>query len=100
MTCFGQTGPSSGIYYVLRKLLHCVGFEVLTVVVMKSSIFWDITPYSAYHLPSPWFFACHIFPPLRLRRCFLPTRRLTFSGLHGVITQEVELFVTLWSSII
>jgi hypothetical protein len=25
----------------------CVGFEVLTVVVMKSSTFWDITPCSA-----------------------------------------------------
>jgi hypothetical protein len=24
--------------------MHCVGFEVLTAVVMKSSMFWDITP--------------------------------------------------------
>jgi hypothetical protein len=24
---------------------NCVGLEVLTAVVMKSSMFWDITPY-------------------------------------------------------
>jgi hypothetical protein len=31
----------------IRKLgTPCVGFEVLTAVVMKSTLFWDITPYS------------------------------------------------------
>jgi hypothetical protein len=25
---------------------HCVGFEALSAVVMKSSLFWDITPCS------------------------------------------------------
>jgi hypothetical protein len=32
---------------ILRKLRHGnVTFEVLTAVVMRSTIFWDITPYS------------------------------------------------------
>jgi hypothetical protein len=30
----------------VHKQLVSVGFQVLTAVVMKSSIFWDITPYS------------------------------------------------------
>jgi hypothetical protein len=42
-----------------------VGFEILTVVVMKSTVFWDITP------------------------CI----RLTFNGLHGVISQKIILFI-------
>jgi hypothetical protein len=25
---------------------HGLGFEVLTAIIMKSSVFWDITPYS------------------------------------------------------
>jgi hypothetical protein len=31
---------------LLDKLTHYVGFEVSTAVVMKSTIFWDITPCS------------------------------------------------------
>jgi hypothetical protein len=37
-----------------------IGFDVLTAVVMKSSAFWDITPYS----------------PLEVNRLFVLTRRL------------------------
>jgi hypothetical protein len=33
-----------------RTFLCIVGFEVLTAVVMKNAIFWDITPYSALKL--------------------------------------------------
>jgi hypothetical protein len=29
-----------------------------------------------------------------VRRCVPPKRRLTFSGLHGVIPQEIVLFIT------
>jgi hypothetical protein len=43
---------------------HSVGFEVLTAVVMKSSIFWDKTPCS----------------PLKPIRCFGGTRRLHLQG--------------------
>jgi hypothetical protein len=30
------------LWQILESLLHYVGFEVLTAVVMKFSIFWDI----------------------------------------------------------
>jgi hypothetical protein len=32
---------------IFRTLLNYVGSEVFTAVVMKSIIFWDMTPYSA-----------------------------------------------------
>jgi hypothetical protein len=32
--------------YIHVGQLYLLGFEVVTAVVMKSSIFWDITPYS------------------------------------------------------
>jgi hypothetical protein len=41
-----------------------VGFEVLTAVVMKSSVFWDITPCS----------------PLKVNRCFGGTYRIHLQG--------------------
>jgi hypothetical protein len=41
-----------------------VGFEVLTPVVMKSTIFWDMTPWS----------------PLSVNRCFGLTYRLHLQG--------------------
>jgi hypothetical protein len=41
-----------------------VGFEVLTAVVMKSTVFWDVTPYS----------------PLEVNRCFGGTYHLHFQG--------------------
>jgi hypothetical protein len=47
-----------------------VGFEVLTAMLMKSSIFWDITTYS----------------PLEVNR------------LHRVISQKVEIFILILSS--
>jgi hypothetical protein len=54
----------------------CVGFKVITAVVMKSTIFWDIKPYSPLRL---------FFRPRRWRRYVPPKRRLIPSGLHGVI---------------
>jgi hypothetical protein len=46
-------------------MIKCVGFEVLTAVVTKSTIYWNITPCS----------------PLNVK------------GLHGVISQKTELFM-------
>jgi hypothetical protein len=61
-----------------------VGFEVLTAVVTKSSIFSDITPCS----------------PLKASR-HVPTKlRLNFNGLHGVASQETELFMFVFTSLI
>jgi hypothetical protein len=61
--------------YISSKRLSC----------MKSSVFWDITPCS----------------PLKISRCFggsyrlhPPKRQLTFNGLHGVISQKIERFIT------
>jgi hypothetical protein len=55
---------------VIKK--NVVGFEVFTAVVMKSIIFWDMTPFS----------------PLRWRRYVPPKRRVQLNGLHGVISQK------------
>jgi hypothetical protein len=72
----------------------------------KSSIFWDIMPYgpleanrrfggtSACHLLSRWYLAQLIFRPWRWRRYVSPKRWLTFSGLHGVISEKIVLFIT------
>jgi hypothetical protein len=72
---------------------------------MKSSIFWVITPcnplkasrrfgriWELRFVPlSRWFLYCLILRPWKCRQ-FIPTKsRLTFKGLHGVISQEIEL---------
>jgi hypothetical protein len=50
--------------YMNRKFLVVVGFGVLTAVVMKSTIFWDIMSCS----------------PLKVNRRFGGTYRLNFQG--------------------
>jgi hypothetical protein len=79
----------------MLKNRNVLGCKVLTAVVMKSSVFWDITPFS----------------PLKVNRRFGGTRRLhvqgrrisqarnqrkaggkALNGLHGVISQKIELF--------
>jgi hypothetical protein len=95
---------------------HCstfVGFEALTAVVMKGPIFWYITPCSllkvnrrfggtcrfhfqgrirressACHLLSRWFLARLILRHWRWRQYVPLKRRLTFNGLHSVITRH------------
>jgi hypothetical protein len=39
-------GPERLPHLRATTKITSAGFEVLTVVIMKSSIFWDITPYS------------------------------------------------------
>jgi hypothetical protein len=89
----------------------CAGFEVLTGVVMKSSIFWDVTPCSPLKLKRRFGETCGlhlqgrriglarnqrkskwqekpawlILRPWRRRRHVPPKHRLTFKELHGVI---------------
>jgi hypothetical protein len=63
------------------------------------SIFLNITPFSLcsrlWLLPaSSWFLAWLILRPWRWRRYVRPKRRLTFNGLHGVISQQTEHFIT------
>jgi hypothetical protein len=43
---------------------------------------------------SRWFLARHIFRPWRWRRYVPPKRRLTFNGLHSIMSQKMVLFIT------
>jgi hypothetical protein len=65
------------------------------VKVLKSSVFWDIMPCSplkatCFH----WFLAWLIFWPWRWKQHVPSKRWLIFNGLHDVMSQKVELFVT------
>jgi hypothetical protein len=55
--------------------------------------FW-LTDCSACHLLSCCFLARLIFRPWRWRQYVPPKRRLTFNGLHGVMSQKIVLFIT------
>jgi hypothetical protein len=57
---------NSSTFLESRGSVPCMRFEVLKAVVMKSDIFWNITPRS-------------------------PKRRLPFNRCHGVISQKIEL---------
>jgi hypothetical protein len=50
---------------------------------------------SACHLLSRWFLARLTLRPCKWRRHVPPKRRLTYNGLHGVISQKMELFITI-----
>jgi hypothetical protein len=79
---------------------HYVGFEVLTAVVMKSSIFWEIVLYSplevnelACYLLHAGFLFGLFFNPEDGGEMFLSLKYwLTFKGLHAV-SQKTELLV-------
>jgi hypothetical protein len=75
--------------------------------ITQSSILWDITPCTPSKisrfgvtwriclLPAlRWFLAWLILRPWRGRPHVTPQRRLTFNGLHGVISQKIDLFMT------
>jgi hypothetical protein len=97
-------------------------FEVLKSLVMQSTIFWDIKPCSPLkvkrrfgrtyrlhpqvviisrerykssvcHLLSRWFLARVILRPWSCMRYVPPKRRLTFKGIHGVISQKILVFI-------
>jgi hypothetical protein len=77
-----------------------------TAWTMKSSIFWDITPYSPCKVNRRfggtalldtcvmWVFAWLILWPWRLSRDVPPKRPLTVNGLHGIKCKEIEFFIT------
>jgi hypothetical protein len=68
-----------------------IGFEVLTAVVMDSSIFWDITPCSLlatfFGLVSIWLILRH----WRSRPHVPPKYRFTITGLQIVVAHKLEL---------
>jgi hypothetical protein len=112
---------SGRIYSQIKEFpeINIWASEVLTAVVMKSSIFYDITPCSplkvnrrfgrtyrlnlqcrrisrafhlACHLLSRWFLARLILRSWRWKPYAPPKRRLSSNGLHGVISQKTEHF--------
>jgi hypothetical protein len=66
-----------------------VGFQVLTAVVMKSCTFRDITRYSP--VKASWRLGGTYRLHLQGRRKKPAWSRLTFSGLHGIISQTLFL---------
>jgi hypothetical protein len=73
-----------------------VRFEIFTAVIMKNSVFWDITPCSplkelCFLRALRWFLSWRIHWPWTWRPHVHPKRRLTLNGLHGIIFQKTEL---------
>jgi hypothetical protein len=64
----------------------------------KSTIFWDITPCSLLSRFAACFYAGFLlsffFLPWRWRRYVPPKGRLAFNGLHGLVSQNIVLFLT------
>jgi hypothetical protein len=61
----------------------------------KGSVFWDLTPCNPVKVS--WHFGgtCRLHFQLRRWRWHVPPkRRLTFAGLHAVLSQKIELFIT------
>jgi hypothetical protein len=95
------------IVWNVKVIENYGGFEVPTAVVMKSSLFWDITPFSPLKVNrrSGETRRLHLqgrrISQARTRikaggkesLAVLPKRLLTFNGLHCVICQKMELFV-------
>jgi hypothetical protein len=56
------------LYKAGSLLTSCVGFEVLTAVVTKISVFWDITPWSQLKVSRP-FGGLRLSPAFTLVSC-------------------------------
>jgi hypothetical protein len=71
-------------------------FEVLTAVVMKSCIYWDITPCSPLKVNRRYggIFRLHL-QGWRISQAWklMARRGLAFNELHGVMSQKTELFI-------
>jgi hypothetical protein len=114
-TClFTMNKRPSVLSNVTGSTASSVGFEVVTSVVIKSCIFWEIIPCSPLKVGRRFRGARRlclhvrrisrarnqlekqvislILRPWRWRRHAPPKRRLTFNGVHDVISQTTELF--------
>jgi hypothetical protein len=76
-----------------KESRNLVGCEVLRVVVMKSTIFWDVMCFAS-HLLSYWHLSQLILQIWKLRWYVPPRCRLTSNGLHGIISQQILAFKT------
>jgi hypothetical protein len=74
-----------------------LGFEFLRAVVVKSSIFRDVTPCNRLKVNEHFAGTClQIQDNLLLRpwRIYVPPKcRLTFNALHCTVSQKMELFM-------
>jgi hypothetical protein len=75
-TVRGASGPEAGSPRTLVAWLQIQEDGNLNVATLKLGV-----------LSRPLLAACFV-------HMFLPKRRLTFSGLHGVISQKTQLFIT------
>jgi hypothetical protein len=91
-------------YFMLMYRFCYGGFEVLTVVVVKNFVFWDITPCNmmkfnsciggALLVPdSCQFLAWPTLQPWKWRQHVPTKHQLTFTGPHSVISQKTELIM-------
>jgi hypothetical protein len=117
--------PITSQQHILRNSLFTVrkvaGFQVLRAVVMNNSISIQSQPTFGgafcFNLQcrrisqekkqnEPNIKQCFVLLPWRMRQLVPPKRRLTFNGLHGVISHKLELFnsvpyfVLFWASFI
>jgi hypothetical protein len=86
-------------YHYFSGVLHIIlGFEVLTMVVLKSSVFWDIKPCSPLKVNhvSEEHVACisRVKKQVKQETCMklAASKALTFNELHNVLSQKIELF--------
>jgi hypothetical protein len=108
----------------VKKSVHYLGYEVLTAVVMQNTVFWDITLCSPFKVNIHFGGTYHLhlqirisrarfqrkkqvastllatFFPWRWRRYVPPKRRLTFNGLHCVMSHKTVLLTHYPSCII
>jgi hypothetical protein len=91
--------PSLGLKHLYNSS-HFVGFEVFTVMVMKSINFWDMTPCACqlgrlYHksiwycLYSVYLYHQQVFEDRALRRIFAPERE-EVTGRRKVYNEELH----------
>jgi hypothetical protein len=68
-----------------------VGSEVLTAVVMKSSILWDLMPCSPLLATCFTLLSCLAYALTRRWRWHIPPKyHLTLNGLHSIISQKTD----------
>jgi hypothetical protein len=100
-----RSNPRVGVAVILsvhiRKVL---GSHPTATVILKSSIFWNITTCSLLKFSRRFEGTCRlhlqnqliwlILRPQRWRRQVPPKRSLTFNGLYSLVSQKIKFFIT------
>jgi hypothetical protein len=86
---------SNSLFQLLTAICRCVAyveFEVLTAVVIMSSIFWDIMPCSGLPPTFTLVSCCSAHSStLKMEATCSYENRLNSKKLHGAISQKIEL---------